>query len=264
MEIIEAIILGIIQGLTEWLPLSSEGMTSLIMINFFGFSLKNAIYYAIWLHTGTLLSAMIYFRKDLFNILRNIPNCFKKQDESIKICRLTKFIMASTTLTALIGIPIMMLGLDKLNLPGKVATLIIGIFLIITGLLQLIRAKGAILSREMRLTDAVPVGFLQGFSILPGISRSGITVSSLLLMGYDAKKAIRISFLMSIPVILIAEIGITLLNKITFDINSIIAIVTSLFFGLITIRLLITTASRINFGYFCIFIGILSSFAFLV
>jgi len=172
--------------------------------------------------------------------------------------------MASTTLTALIGIPIMMLGLDKLNLPGKVATLIIGIFLIITGLLQLIRAKVAILSREIRLTDAVPVGFLQGFSILPGISRSGITVSSLLLMGYDAKKAIRISFLMSIPVILIAEIGITLLNKIQFDINSIIAILTSLFFGLITIRLLITTASRINFGYFCIFIGLLSSFAFFI
>ena len=264
MEIIEAIILGIIQGITEWLPISSEGMTSLIMINFFGFSLKNAIYYAIWLHTGTLFSAMIYFRKDLFNILRNIPNCFGKHNESIKICRLTKFIVVSTTLTALIGIPIMVFGLDKLEFSGKVATLTIGILLIITGLLQLIKSKGAILSREIRLTDAAPVGFLQGFSILPGISRSGITVSSLLLMGYDAKKAIHISFLMSIPVILIAEIGITLLSKIKFDINSLVAVITSLFFGLITIRLLITTASRINFGYFCIFIGLLSSFAFFI
>ncbi len=264
MEFYESLILGIIQGITEWLPLSSEGITSLIMINFFNMAFDEAIYLALWLHTGTLLAAIIFFRKEIFDILLNIPHCFRNPNKHELICRLTIFLLISTILTASVGIPLILFGIDRLHLPGRIATLLIGILLILTGILQTIKLKKTPISKEIHINDSLLVGIIQGLSVLPGISRSGITVSTLLLLGYDAKKALGLSFLMSIPVVLVAEIGVTLSDKMMFDLNSMIAIMTSFFIGITTIKVLISTAERINFGYFCIFIGILSSIVFLI
>ena len=262
METYEALILGILQGITEWLPISSEGITSLVMINLFGITLKEAIFLAIWLHTGTLFAAIVFFRKEVQEILLNIVEYLRSPGRSTEISKLSLFLIISTFFSALIGVSIVILGIYEMNLPSHIATALIGILLIITGIIHLFVNKKEKSSKKIRIFDALPTGILQGFAVLPGISRSGITVSTLLFLNYDTEEAIRLSFLLSIPTVLFAEIGIAFLGKITFDMNAIIAIVSSFIVGFTTIKFFITVAERINFGYFCIFIGILSSLAF--
>ncbi len=264
METFKAIIIGVIQGITEWLPISSEGMTSLIMVNLFGSTLKEAVLLAIWVHAGTLLAAIVFFRKDLWDVLLNLVAYLGGSKRSREIGRLTWFLGVSTFLTALIGTPILLLGLDRIDIPGDFATFVIGLMLIITGVFQLLAGKVGRSFKDLKVADALTVGGVQGFSTLPGISRSGITVSTLLFLGYDAKEALRLSFLMSIPVVLGAEIGLVVLDKITFDMNTVAAAGASFLAGIATIKLFITVAERISFGYFCVVIGILSCLVLLI
>jgi undecaprenyl-diphosphatase len=100
--------------------------------------------------------------------------------------------------------------------------------------------------------------------VFPGISRSGITVSVLLLRNYDARSALKLSFLMSIPAVLAAEVGLALLDRITLDAYSLISVVISFVFGMLTIDALLKIGRRINFGNFCIFLGVLSITAVLL
>ncbi len=133
MNITDAIILGIIQGIFEWLPVSSEGMTTLYLIAR-NYTLQEAIPISIWLHTGTLLAAAIYFRKDLKTILKNIPDYLKKKPT--QTTRITTFLIISTACTGIVGLPILLYSLDKLNFSGAHATAFIGILLIFTGIIQ--------------------------------------------------------------------------------------------------------------------------------
>jgi len=78
MSFLESIVLGIIQGITEWLPISSEGISSLVMIQFFGKTLSEAIFYSLWLHLGTLLAAVLYFWQDVKKIVKTLPDYIKQ------------------------------------------------------------------------------------------------------------------------------------------------------------------------------------------
>ena len=260
MEVFEAIIIGIIQGIFEWLPVSSEGMTSLAMINFFGKPFGQALVIAIWLHLGTTLAAIVYFRKEVkeivnqkLNILRE-PGSYSIRAEKYK---LFNFILFSTLISLCVGGIIYFTALKNLNIAGNIATIIIGIMLLITGLI-LLKAKSKNKSKETNLSDSVLIGALQGLSIIPGISRSGITVSALLMKGYEPKKALALSFLMSIPAVLIAVIAMIVFEGFAFGVSSLIAITIAFVFGLLTIKLLMKLAQKINFGWFCIIFGVLS------
>jgi undecaprenyl-diphosphatase len=256
-------VLGIVQGIVEWLPISSEGVNSLIMVNFFGKTLAEAVVYSIWLHTGTLFAAIIYFREDVLKLLENfslyLKNPKKETDENL----LTSFLIISTFLTGVVGLPLFLFGVDRANVSGAVATAFIGILLIFTGLLQKY-SRGSSEKKDITMKDSVLVGGFQAFSVLPGISRSGITTSVLLLRKYEARDALKLSFLMSIPAVFVAEVGLALLGRIIIDAYSLIAVGISLVFGLLTIAVLMKIATRINFGNFCIFLGLLSLAAVLV
>jgi len=264
MDPIKALIIGIIQGITEWLPISSEGIVALIMVTFFGSTLVEAVFLALWTHIGTLFAAIIFFRNDMGRILRSISLYLKESKKSRSFDTLTGFLIVSTFLTGLVGAPILLYSIDKMNFPGNLATAVIGVLLILTGIVQLSADKKKKIFRQMQIADAVPVGVAQGFAILPGISRSGITVSTLLFLGYSGKKALRTSFLMSIPVILGAEIGLALLNKIPVNLTSIILVVSAFVTGIVTIKFFLKLAEKIRFGYLCIIIGIISALAFFV
>jgi undecaprenyl-diphosphatase len=261
MEAIIALILGIIQGITEWLPISSEGILVLIMVNFFKSTLLEAVFLAIWTHIGTLLAAIVFFRKDLDSLVRRIF-LYLKDTKKTSFDKQGSFLVLSTGLTALVGTPLLFFGLDKINLPSYWVTILIGLLLIITGIIQLLSRRRRSASNKLQVKDAIPVGIVQGFSILPGISRSGITVSTLLLLGYSGKNALRLSFLMSIPVVLGAEVGLVLLNRVVFNINAIILVGAAFLTGLATIKIFLTAAEKMGFGYFCILIGSLSCLTF--
>ena len=257
MEIIEAVIIGIVQGITEWLPVRSEGIISLIMINFFGRSFTGAVTIAIWLHIGTMLAALVYFRKDVSKILSDVVHIFKNfkyysfEDKDL---RLTNFIIVSSIISGIIGGSIFLFGLSNFEVAGSIATAAIGVMLLITGVVILLSKKTGT-KKSLQMNDSVIAGVAQGISIVPGISRSGMTTSALLLRRYDAKKALAVSFIMSIPAVLLASLGMIFFRGIIININSVIAVALAFVTGLVAIKFMMKIAEKVNFAYFCFIIG---------
>ncbi len=264
LTVLEAIVLGIVQGVAEWLPISSEGMTTLVMLNFFDRTLQDALPIAIWLHTGTLLSATVYFRNDIKDIIIEIPQYIRSRGMEEKKDSIITFLLIATILTGMIGLPLIIFATNMNDFSGKLATAIIGSLLIITGLLQISASKKTKKRQEAGITDSIITGIAQGFAALPGISRSGITVSTLLLRDIEAPHALRLSFLMSIPAVLAADVGMGAMGMLSFDRNSILSLLFAFLFGILTIDIFIKAAKKFDFSKFCIALGILSIMAYFI
>jgi len=267
MDFLEAVVLALIQGITEWLPISSEGVSSLFMINFFNMNLVDAVFLSGWLHTGTLLAAVLYFWSDVKAILKNLPNYIRNPRNSEGFSGLTNFLLISTFLTALIGAPLVLFGLeslDAMNFGGHAAMAFIGGLLIITGVMQKFIRPSSIVSDSPRISDAIIVGIIQAFAVLPGLSRSGLTTSTLLLRKHDPEYALKLSFLMSIPAVLVAEIGILISGKVALDVFSAVAVVVAFLMGLLTLGSLLKVAQKVNFGWFCIILGAIGMLSVLI
>jgi len=245
---LEQIVLGTIQGIVEWLPVSSEGVLVLIRTNFFDIEqgLEKTIREVLFLHLGTFLAAFLYFRKDVFRVWGN-----KK---------LFNFLLITTIITGLLGYGLLNLFVnleEQVALSGKFITLAIGLLLLITAYLQ-IRAKtrGHREIRDLKTGDSLLLGLMQGLAVLPGLSRSGLTVSSLLLKKFNSRDALKLSFLMSLPVVLGGNI---ILNFKYFSVSPemLLGLVFSFVFGLLTISLLLKIAKKVNFGYFVLIFAVL-------
>ncbi|MCK5474204.1 MAG: undecaprenyl-diphosphate phosphatase [Candidatus Aenigmarchaeota archaeon] len=260
MSIESYAVLGIVQGILEWLPVSSEGINSLILVNFFGSTLAEAITLSVFLHIGTLLAAIFYFRKELVLILKNLPEYFLKPKEFLgtEENRLITFLIVATFFTGIVGFPLILFSLEQFEFSGKTATAVIGLLLIITGVIQKKAEKKETLEKSIGLKDSIIVGVAQGFSALPGLSRSGITTSVLLFRKYNAKDALRLSFLMSIPAVFAAELGLGLMGGVSFTADVLVAIFFAFVFGVATIDALMKLAEKIKFSKFCIILGALS------
>ena len=248
MGFIESIVVGIVQGITEWIPISSEGMTSLVLTQGFNSSLQEAIIIAIWLHLGTLLAAIIYFRRDIIEIL-------KKRNEVFT------FLAISTVITVLVGGPLILFILDSIVFSGQGIMLLIGILLIITGLVLYFSKNIKPKAKKPSKIDSLIAGIAQGFAVLPGLSRSGLTVAALLFRRYDATSAIKLSFLMSIPAVAIAGLWALTRPSTIAPLEAGSALLASFLFGLLTISVMLKIAKKVNFSIFVLFIGILSIIA---
>ncbi len=255
MDALSYILIGILQGILEWLPVSSKGMEALIMVKFFNKTLSEALVIALWMHIGTLLAAMVYYKIEILGIVKNLKNYTKNPAEDTEANRLTSFVIITTFLTGLIGTPLLLFGLDKFNFAGNAAMLLIAFFLVLTGVFQWTAKKKKNTEKDMNLKDSVFLGIAQGFTAIPGLSRSGTTVSTLMFRGYSAGEALRVSFLVSIPAVLGVEVLLGLLKTSTFDILFIPGIIASFIFGLVTIKSLVKVAEKINFGFFCLGFG---------
>ena len=206
LTILQQIILGIIQGITEWLPISSSGILALIMSNFFGITdLGFLLHTALLLHLGTFFAALIYFRREAWNLTKALFN-YKNSDKETKL--VLKFLIITTLITGIIGIFILkILTFINLELTGKTISFVIGFLLLITGIFQIkVRQRGLRKEINLKNNDSLLLGIMQGLSSIPGLSRSGITISTLLLKKFDDTSALRLSFLMSLPVVLLGNI----------------------------------------------------------
>ena len=257
----ESFVLGAIQGMVEWLPVSSEGMLVLAKNNWFGGgSLEEMIKLALFLHLGTFFAAFIYFKKDVVILLQTLFSYKKASEEEQK---LLKFLIGSTLLSGSIGF-VFLKTLEEfeqqLVLGANFINVLIGGLLLITGIL-LLKSKNGGPRSEKDLTnfDTFSLGLVQAFAALPGFSRSGLTVSTLLLRHFNETTALRLSFLMSLPLVLGANIVLNL-DKFVFNLNTLIALGSSFVFGLLTIHLLLAVAKKMNFGYFVLIFGILMIF----
>ncbi len=259
-SIVQNLILGAIQGITEWLPISSKTINTLISFRFFGMPVDEAIRSSIWLHTGSLVAAIIYFRKDILEMIRRLPSYAKRlASGDLAGCdRQITFLIVTTLLAGAIGGPLMVIGLARIGVPAQYVMLAVGVLLIVTGLVQKFASLSPGTRRSTSTKDAVLVGAVQGLSVIPGLSRSGLTVSTLLFRGYSTQYAIRMSFLMSIPFVLGGEIGLGLLGGTSYNASAIAGAFAALVFGIVTIGVLLKIAVRFHFWKFCIVLGLLS------
>ena len=240
MDLFQAIVLGLLQGITEWLPISSQGQIVAAAVTFMGISLKEAGKYAILLHIGTLIAAVFYFRKELARFV---------SERNKKALRFVLIVLVGSAIT---GVPLYIL-FKNVSISSHIL-IVIGVFLLASGLVQ---HKARKWKPKIGEKNGLLLGLAQGLSVLPGISRSGITASVLLLQDFEPEKAFRISFLISIPSILFGEMMFAAYEGATIliDFNVVVAIAIAAITGYITIHILISIAKRIRFAPFCFLFG---------
>jgi undecaprenyl-diphosphatase len=261
MDPVLAFLAGLLQGVTEWLPISSSGQTIILLENM-GVDAQDTLALAFFLHFGTLFAVLVRLRSDVREVLGNIPKW--RTDPMVK------FLLVATLVSLVVGF-VMVQTLEEAvegSLGGVLLTVLVGVLLIVTGFVLRV-AKGRLGERKVEdLTggEAAVMGLVQGLAALPGISRSGMTVSALLMDKVDADEALRLSFLMSIPV----TVAVVLYEIVTWDIASIgavpmmIGVVTAFAFGYLTIDGLMTLSRRIDWSVFCVAFGGMAVIAGLV
>lgn len=192
-ELIKSIILGIVQGLTEFLPVSSSGHLELAKaIQGNDFSAEESMMMTVVLHFATALSTVVIFRKDLVEIVKGLFQ-FKWNDElqfSLKI-------ILSMIPAALVGV--LWDDLIESFFDGRI--LLVGCMLLLTGGLLFLADKAKKTDKSVSFGAGLVIGVAQAIAILPGISRSGATISTSVLLGVDRERAARFSFLMVVPLI---------------------------------------------------------------
>lgn len=255
MNYVEAVMLGLLQGLTEFLPVSSSGHL-VIAQHFLGIK-QPGVTFEVMVHFGTLLSIIWVFRKDLLSLVRG----FRSKMEERKL--LTLLIMGIIP-TGLMGIILKSFFVELYDKP-----FVVGLMLLVTGFIVLAISKVSIKYKDitkMSYGDALIIGFFQGIAIIPGISRSGSTIFGALLRGLNRETAVRYSFLLALPAIA----GATVLElKELFEFGggrelfamNVAAMFTSFISGILAITVFINLLKRGKFyyiAYYCWGVGILT------
>jgi len=254
MEIINAIILGIIQGITEFLPVSSSGhleiAKAILGENKVG---EESLLMTVVLHFATALSTIIIFRKDILEILKGLFQ-FKNNDSfwfSLKI-------VFSMIPAALVGV----FFNDEIEALFGGALTLVGSMLLVTGLLLFLADKAKASAKKVGVKHAILIGISQAIAILPGISRSGATISTAVLLGIDKEKAARFSFLMVVPLIFGKIAKDILSGDIQYETTTFIPLIVGFIFAFLTgmfackwmIRLVKSSQLK-YFAYYCFAIG---------
>ncbi|WP_405378654.1 undecaprenyl-diphosphate phosphatase [Nonlabens sp. Asnod3-A02] len=264
METIDAFVLGVIQGLTEFLPVSSSGHIELGKA-VLGTDIANKeenLLFTVVVHFATALSTIIVFRKDIIELLKGIF-AFKWNEET----QFASKIVLSMIPAVIVGL-LFEKQLEEL-FEGRI--ILVGFMLIITGLLLFLAGRAKKTEKGVSWKDALIIGASQAIAMLPGISRSGATISTSVLLGNDRAKAARFSFLMVVPLIF-GKIAKDLLDVVKGD--TIIENVSTTplivgFFAAFIVGLLACTwmislvrkAKLYYFSYYCFAVGIIAIIA---
>lgn len=255
MDYLHATLLGLIQGLTEFLPVSSSGHLAIAQHFLPGFE-QPGLLFDILLHFATTLAVIIYFRQDIWKLI----SCFFRNDAYAVDDRHTFWmIVIGSVPTAIIGLT----GKDFFE--GLFENLlVIGCMLLLTALLLIVAEKSRKDGRglaQLNSNDALLVGIVQGLAIIPGISRSGSTIACLLLRGVDGETAARFSFLLALPAIGGAMLlSLKDLQEVSnselpaYALGALIAFAS----GLLAIRWLMNVVRRrrlVGFAVYCLLVG---------
>ncbi len=285
MHIIQSILMGIVQGLSEFLPISSSAhlvFTSNFYKVFKGIEIieqsNEEVFFDIMLHLGTLIAVLIFFREDVWKITKalyrytfNHSKFISQSDEcEIQKAKLGFYIILGTIITICLALPLNDFAEHLVFHPS-----IVGGLLIITGgtlfLSEYLSKKREEKSENLNIKQAILMGLAQGIAVLPGFSRSGWTIATGLFAGLNRQTAARYSFLLSIPIILGASMVYPLI-KIDFNeiitynwISIIIGTVVSAIVGYLCIKYFMKFISKFSlniFGYYCVIMGILTTIFF--
>jgi undecaprenyl-diphosphatase len=254
-----AIAIGVLQGVVEWLPISSEGGVS-IALTAIGVSPELAVQLSLFLHTGTGLAALAYYRGEVAEILRTLLGWDRRTDPFAAETETATFLVIATAVSiAVAGAAYLTLLEAATELTGGAFIALIGGLLVLTGLLQRVAETAATdRTRRLGLLDPVLVGAGQGLAVLPGVSRSGTTASVLLLRGHSGERSFRLSFLLSIPAAfgggLLAVLEAGGVPTVSVPLAG-VAVLTSAVVGYATIDLLMRVVRRLPFWQVCLGLG---------
>lgn len=284
MSLLEAILMGIIQGLTEFLPVSSSGHLA-IFKNIFRVNTDTGILFDVLLHLGTLAAIFVVYRKDILRMIvegiglvadacGNVGIFFRNRGKRRKAPyrkvikngyrKFDMLVIVSTIPTAVIGY----VAQELVEAAAEIL-LIPGICLIVTAILLFISDRirdGEKMPKSVTYTNAFGIGICQGLATLPGLSRSGTTITACVISGFDRNFAVKYSFIMSIPAILgaavlelkgIGSVKVTSSEVFYYIIGMVIAAVV----GYICMKTLLVIVRKKKFTYFsiyCLLIGALS------
>ncbi len=257
MEIIDAIILGIIQGLTEFLPVSSSGHLELGKAILGDNSIpEESLMFTVVLHFATALSTMVVFRKDILEILKGVF-AFKWNEDLQFISKI-----------ALSMIPAVIVGLffeEQLEQLFGGNILLVGCMLIVTAILLFLADKAKDTNKPVSFKNAFIIGVSQAIAMIPGISRSGATISTSVLLGNDKTKAARFSFLMVVPLIFGKIAKDIASGDLTYDSSNFTALsigfIAAFVAGLFACTWMITLVKKSKLSYFaiyCVIVGVIA------
>jgi undecaprenyl-diphosphatase len=257
MDWIEAFILGVIQGLTEFLPVSSSGhleLAKLILPS--QYTGESSMLMTVVLHFATALSTVVIFRKDLMQIIQGLFQ-FQWNDAS----KFSVKIIISMIPAALVGV----FFDDIIESFFDGATLLVGSMLLVTGGLLFLADKTKNTTKEVSLFHSIIIGVAQAIAILPGISRSGATIGTSVLLGIDREKAARFSFLMVVPLIFGKIAKDVLSDKFIVEGLDITALstgfVAAFITGLVACTWMISLVKKsklVYFSFYCFVVGIVA------
>jgi undecaprenyl-diphosphatase len=257
MSVIEAIVLGIIQGLTEFLPVSSSGHLELTKAILGDTSVpQESLTFTVVLHFATALSTLVIFRNEVLEILKGLFQ-FKWNNQ-------TKF-----SLKIIISmIPAVIVGLlfeEQLASFFGGQILLVGVMLLLTSVLLQLADKAKHTNKKVSFSNAVIIGVSQAIAMLPGISRSGATISTSVLLGVDRTKAARFSFLMVVPLIF-GKIGKDLLSgDLNFNTSELTAVIVgfiaAFLAGVLACKWMIALVKKSKLLYFSIYCAVVGFLA---
>lgn len=262
--------MGVVQGLSEFLPVSSSA--HLVFVSSFykvcmGMSIvcesNEEVFFDIMLHLGTLIAVLIYFKKEVADIVKALWSAIKTKDFSDKDAKLGLYILLGTIVTCIVAFPIKEIAEELVYSPS-----IVGILLVITGFMLLISEyvskKIPAKTDKVSLKNSILIGIAQGLAAFPGFSRSGWTMATGLLSGLDRVTCARYSFLLSIPIILGTSmvyplVKIDIKEALTYNWTAIIVgTIVSGIVGYFCIKYFLKFVAKFSFAifaYYCIIIG---------
>jgi len=250
MNFIDAILLGILQGATEFLPVSSSGHLVLAQ-HLLGGIKQPGVLFDVLLHVGTMIAVAIYFWRDLSGLISSL---WRKDELAATQRYVVKLLIVGSVPTAIIGLLFKDFFVGLFERPDLVC-----IMLLITGSLLWLAERLRHIQdarTEMSYADAILVGIVQGCAIIPGVSRSGSTIAALLMRGIDGETAARFSFLLALPAVFgAALLSLTDLETVSGAVlpaylaGSLVALV----IGLLCIHLLLGLIRRRRLHWFAIY-----------
>lgn len=253
MQILFLVVLGAVQGLTEFLPVSSSG--HLVLLGKW-FGLQETLFVSILLHLATFFSVVVCLRKEIWELIKH-----PFSDRAVKLYLAT----IPTCILALILMPLV----NSAFTGGALGYcfIISAIVLLCT---DLISKKRVYLQKEITYKQALIMGISQGLAIFPGISRSGATICGGILSGADKEKTAKFSFLMSLPIILLSllmEVYEIATSPQSINVNAVgmvLAFIVAFIIGTLSIKMMLKFTQKTNFRWFAFYLVIIAILSFLI
>jgi undecaprenyl-diphosphatase len=251
------IIVALIQGLVEWLPISSEGQIVFFIYNFTSVPADEILSLVVWLHLGTSLAVIVRYPKIIQDLIL------------LKDQVLLKRLIIATIGTAVTAIPLYFFLKSSMSVfQGEILNILVGVLLLVTAIVLYLPTRqttdldSEIETKEVTDREALVTGLVQGTAVLPGLSRSGVTVSSLLMQRVDKETALRFSFLMSVPAVFgILAIEILTGNTIPSSVSLVdLVLIEAIVFivGLASMEFLLRLARKISFWKLCLVLALIA------